>query len=445
MASSFPATHTQAVIKKPKEYRMNKPTLFTGNQTKIRWFLQDCLGYLDINQGIYNSDRLRIWFILSHMNNGKVANWKEYYLDTLEDPVTRMPNFPTLITFLADARLAFFAADWVRDVVNRLKTLKQEKKTAEELITEFWQIVGQAGMERKSKSDHLHLIGYFWKALEPRLRNKILFSTDVPKTIDGWTKLAISFDTNWRMGMVFLNQDQASPPEKADTNKSTGNAHWWRTNEKKDPNMMDVDTLTMEERGSLMRQGKCFQCKKTGHLAKDCPPPEQGEGSKKKDPEKFAYTTSRALTFKGAEGGVYEVGNGRRRWGFLKRKTKLMTVSPSILIEHVQVAEIKKNTMNINILISGESLELKKEVETTALLNTGAGGKFIDQNFVWNQKIETKKLKYPIEVFNVDGTPNKWGTIMKYTWLDLTINRQTRTHNLLVTGLGKQKIILGYP
>jgi hypothetical protein len=53
-------------------------------------------------------------------------------------------------------------------------------------------------------------------------------------------------------------------------------------------------------------------------------------------------------------------------------------------------------------------------------------------------------LKYPIEVFNVDGTPNKQKTIMKYTWLDLTINRQTQTHNLLVTGLGKQKIILGY-
>jgi hypothetical protein len=29
--------------------------------------------------------------------------------------------------------------------------------------------------------------------------------------------------------------------------------------------------------------------------------------------------------------------------------------------------------------------------------------------------------------------------------MDLTINGQTRTHNLLVTGLGKQKIILGYP
>jgi hypothetical protein len=70
--------------------------------------------------------------------------------------------------------------------------------------------------------------------------------------------------------------------------------------------------------------------------------------------------------------------------------------------------------------------------------------KLNDQNFIQNQKIKTKELKYPIEVFNVDGTPNKQGTIMKYTWLDLTINRQTWTHNLLVTGLGKQKIILGY-
>jgi Retroviral aspartyl protease len=101
--------------------------------------------------------------------------------------------------------------------------------------------------------------------------------------------------------------------------------------------------------------------------------------------------------------------------------------------------------MNVDILILGESLGQKKIVETTTLLDTGAKGKFIDQNFVWNQKIETKELKYPIEVFNVDRTPNKQGTITKYTRLDLTINGQTRTHNLLVTGLGKQKIILGYP
>jgi hypothetical protein len=107
-----------------------------------------------------------------------------------------VPNFPTLVMFLADIQKAFCTADWVRDAVNRLEMLKQEKKTAEELIMEFWQIVGQTGMKRKSKSDHLHLIWYFRKALEPRLQNKILLSTDVPKTIDKWTELAIQYDTN---------------------------------------------------------------------------------------------------------------------------------------------------------------------------------------------------------------------------------------------------------
>jgi Retroviral aspartyl protease len=101
--------------------------------------------------------------------------------------------------------------------------------------------------------------------------------------------------------------------------------------------------------------------------------------------------------------------------------------------------------MTVDILISGESLGQKKIVKATTLLDTGAGEKFIDQNFVRNQKIETKELKYSIEVFNVDGTSNKQGTITKYTKLDLMINGQTQTHNLLVTGLGKQKIILGYP
>jgi hypothetical protein len=110
---------------------------------------------------------------------------------------------------------------------------------------------------------------------------------------------AIQFDTNWRMGSLFFNQDIKVNPskQKADTNKSNGNVCWWRTNERKDPNVMDVNALTMEERGTLLRQGKCFCCKKTGHMAKDWPP-EQGESSKQKkvDLARFAYTTIKAFT-----------------------------------------------------------------------------------------------------------------------------------------------------
>jgi hypothetical protein len=105
--TSIPMAQTQVVANKAKEYGMNKPMPFTGNRIKIRQFLQDCLGYLDMNQSIYTTDQLKIGFILSYINNGEAANWKKYYLDTLEDPSTGMPNFPTLVTFLVDIQKAF--------------------------------------------------------------------------------------------------------------------------------------------------------------------------------------------------------------------------------------------------------------------------------------------------------------------------------------------------
>ena len=98
-----------------------------------------------------------------------------------------------------------------------------------------------------------------------------------------------------------------------------------------------------------------------------------------------------------------------------------MSVPPYIMIDHVQVAEIGKNMMTLSIKISGKN-HGQKSIKTTALLDTGAGENFIDQNYVQCQKIKTKELEHPIEVFNVDGTPNKQGTIVGCTWLNLTIN-----------------------
>ena len=45
----------------------------------------------------------------------------------------------------------------------------------------------------------------------------------------------------------------------------------------------------------------------------------------------------------------------------------------------------------------------------------------------------------------MDGTPNKKGKITSFVTLTLVINGRTKRTRLLVTGLGKQQIVLGFP
>ena len=102
--------------------------------------------------------------------------------------------------------------------------------------------------------------------------------------------------------------------------------------------------------------------------------------------------------------------------------------------------------MQINSLsIPVQIHDTDKTVETLTLIDSGAGGKFIDQNYVRKLRIKTQELEQPLIARNVDGTPNKKGKITSFITLILIINGRTKQTRLLVTGLGKQQIILGFP
>ena len=89
--------------------------------------------------------------------------------------------------------------------------------------------------------------------------------------------------------------------------------------------------------------------------------------------------------------------------------------------------------------------EKDETIETKTLLDCGARGIFLDQNFAWKHNLRTTKLKQLIRARNVDGTDNKQGTIRYYTDLNIKIGDQTFLERFYITGLGNQKIILGLP
>jgi len=52
-------------------------------QNEDQEFLQECLVYLGIHEGVYNNDAKKIAFVLSFMMEKEAALWKEQYIQSL--------------------------------------------------------------------------------------------------------------------------------------------------------------------------------------------------------------------------------------------------------------------------------------------------------------------------------------------------------------------------
>ena len=125
----------------------------------------------------------------------------------------------------------------------------------------------------------------------------------------------------------------------------------------------------------------------------------------------------------------------------IKRAVSTSTPLLTICIQTLFSGTINENSLSIPLKIKTGS----EIVENQALLDSGAGGEFIDQNYAKNLNLPLETLNKLIPAINVDGTQNKKGTIKHYVNLKLEIFGQLQTIRLLVTGLGKQKILLGFP
>ena len=94
-----------------KEYGLNKPMPPSGDRTKVKAFLQECLVYINMNEDVYTMDKLKIGFVLSYMNKNKARDWRELYLKNIKDPATGKLVYPTFGAFLTEVHKVFQSVD----------------------------------------------------------------------------------------------------------------------------------------------------------------------------------------------------------------------------------------------------------------------------------------------------------------------------------------------
>ena len=262
-----------------KEVGITKPCSFNGDWRRVKEFIRECNVYLNINENIYKTDKLKVAFVLLLMNKKEAPQWKAHFINKITRPDMKL-DFPKFKDFLVLIQYTFKPADQAGEAMNKLELLWQGNRAVEEMITEFHLLCAEAELEELLVLDNRHLIKLFANCLNSQLKKRILFGEVVPKTISGWIKKAIQYDSNYCMGQTLMNMDnRGKKPQKK---------NW----DDKDPNAMDtsIGALTEKEKTALMKIRACFQCKKTGHLLRDFPDKNKnssGQQTQVQVPKKF--------------------------------------------------------------------------------------------------------------------------------------------------------------
>jgi len=116
-----------------------------------------------------------------------------------------------------------------------------------------------------------------------------------------------------------------------------------------------------------------------------------------------------------------------------------------IPISPVLVADTNKKLFSVPLLVSGEGRNTNRRFEMNTLIDSGAGGTFIDKKFAQQNGIALIPIEKPIQAFNMDGTKNNAGMVEHCAWLKIQMGKKKISIRFLATGLGKEKMILGLP
>jgi hypothetical protein len=127
----------------------------------------------------------------------------------------------------------------------------------------FWLLVSQTGMKDSPALTDLYQETWLWGLQSPIIR-----SEHPPKTLEEWYTKATNFYVGHQRAQHFFRKRDNKPTNTFGTPPTQKK---FAFPEKKDPNVMDIDRMTVDERTRLMKEGKCFRCKLFGHLSWDCP------------------------------------------------------------------------------------------------------------------------------------------------------------------------------
>ncbi|GBE87281.1 hypothetical protein SCP_1005280 [Sparassis crispa] len=403
-----------------KELGFRKPEIFNGSDhSKLREFINQCKNYMAGNSHVYQEDNQKIAFVLSHMQGGTAGSWAQSFIET-ELTNDDFLSYGSWRDFIASVNKAFGDENIEETARTLLRNIKQGTRTADDYIAEF------RSLESKAKLEDAGNIEYFKWGLNDPLRQRIYGMESMPKTLDKWYEYTSRFDNQWRSAQIFKRGTTTTTRGKG---RSVHRPYYSAS--AKDPNAMDVDRVSIsrlspDERQKRMKEGLCFLCGKKGHIAND----------RQFHPQSGSFTRARTI----------QPGLDTDTITWIKKMREDLAQKKETSKEETREEQIAYVRNVFNDMTDEERTQLEKEdVTTEALIDSGAAETFMNIHFAEENDFIRWELPKPITVMNADGTPNQMGTITHCTWKMMKIGGRKTLTRFLLTGIGKENILLGMP
>ncbi|KAG6881557.1 hypothetical protein C0993_000974 [Termitomyces sp. T159_Od127] len=246
--------------------------MYDGDRTSGERFLQSCLTYIHLSGDAFDSDVLKIAWVLSYMK----ARWAFTYALHGLQRLGGFGSFTDWAAFKKDFWAEFFPIDPAKSTALALHNREQYgqgKQTLDKYIDSFWALVEQAAYP-----DGLQLCLTFRNGLHPALMERIdnlAEGCSDDEQIASWYKVA---QDQWQLMEIQQELQQAHPAPR-----STSMVTFWHSAllhsgpapapatsapRPLPPGIpMDVDVAQQHHSTPLL----CWRCKKPGHFAWHCP------------------------------------------------------------------------------------------------------------------------------------------------------------------------------
>ncbi|KAI5116086.1 hypothetical protein M0805_006620 [Coniferiporia weirii] len=255
-----------------KEINLAKPNEFDGTREYACQFLSSCETYLRVNKHIYDTDELKINFVLSFMQTRTAGDWainresiaSAYNVDSKGNKLTTIVGYGTWGDFVKDFKTTFITTDDTNEAQQALIRLKQTG-TADDFNNQFQSLATRSGITSPEA-----LIALYQAGLTPALLKSIYNRDTMPTSINAWYQAASRSDNIYR----HLRAIQGPPPPTQQNNRLRKFSNNPRTNNYSNAstssNTNRPPRLTPEEHDKCFKEGRCLACREKGHNSRDC-------------------------------------------------------------------------------------------------------------------------------------------------------------------------------